>query len=189
MSLVFVIFTLAVLSLRGILNPKISEVRSAATYESYIMKITSTAFDDNGDLPKKYSCEGEGVNPPLSFSELPPGTKSLALVLEDPDAVSHSPFIHWVVFNISPNVKFIKEGEIPSNAQEGLNSAGESGYFAACPPAGSGLHHYIFRLFALDGMLEDMPEFTDKDMLIEAMHEHVIDQAVLTGLYQNSKDK
>ena len=153
------------------------------------MKLTSSAFEDNSNLPKKYSCEGEGINPPLEFSGIPAGTKSLALTLEDPDAVSHAPFIHWVFFNISPNLKFIKEGEIPSNAQEGFNSAGESGYFPACPPSGSGLHHYIFRLFALDEMLKDMPEFTDKEMLIEAMHGHVIDQTSLTGLYQNSKDK
>jgi phosphatidylethanolamine-binding protein (PEBP) family uncharacterized protein len=70
-----------------------------------------------------------------------------------------------------------------------MNGAGKSGYFAACPPVSSGVHHYEFRLYALDEFLGDMPDFTDKAMLLEAMHGHVLDQALLTGLYQNSKDK
>ncbi|MBI2443248.1 MAG: YbhB/YbcL family Raf kinase inhibitor-like protein [Candidatus Levybacteria bacterium] len=153
------------------------------------MKITSTAFENNGNLPKKYTCEGEGSNPPLAFLDVPRGTKSLALIIEDPDAVSKKPWIHWVLFNISPNVRFIKEGSEPSNSQEGVNDSGENAYGPACPPVGSGVHHYEFRLFALDEKLEDMPDFTDKDMLVEAMHGHVLEQANLIGLYQNSKDQ
>lgn len=152
------------------------------------MKITSSAFEDNATIPRKYTCEGEGINPPLEFSEIPSGTKALALVVEDPDAVSKKPWIHWVLFNISPNVSFIKEGSKPGNSQEGVNDGGENGYGAVCPPKGSGVHRYEFRLYALDEKLEEMPEFTDKEMLLEAMHDHVLEQSVLTGLYQNSSD-
>lgn len=153
------------------------------------MKITSSAFEDNSPIPQKYTCEGEGINPPLEFSEVPKTAKALALIVEDPDAVSKKPWIHWVLFNLSPNVQFIKEGSKPGNSQEGVSDSGENGFGALCPPKGSGTHHYIFRLYALDQKLEDMPEFTDKDMLLEAMHDHVIEQASLTGLYQNSSDK
>lgn len=153
------------------------------------MKLTSSAFEDNGTIPQKYTCEGEGINPPLEFTDIPKGARSLALIVEDPDAVSKKPWIHWVLFNISPNVLFIKEGSKPGNCQEGLNDNGENGYGAVCPPKGSGVHRYIFTLFALDEKLEDMPEFTDREMLLEAMHDHILEQSILTGLYQNSSDK
>lgn len=153
------------------------------------MKITSSSFEDNGTIPKKYTCEGEGKNPPLEFSDIPKIAKSLAIIVEDPDAVSKKPWIHWVLFNISPNVQFIKEGSKPGNCQEGVNDSGENGYGAACPPKGSGVHRYEFRLYALDEKLEEMPEFTDREMLIEVMHDHILEQSILTGLYQNSSDK
>lgn len=153
------------------------------------MKITSSAFEDNTNIPLKYSCEGDGINPPLEFFDVPPAAKALALIVEDLDAVSKKPWIHWVLFNISPNVSFIKEGSKPGNSQEGVGDSGENGYYAVCPPKGSGVHKYEFRLYAIDEKLEEMPEFTDKEMLLEAMHDHVIEQVLLTGLYQNSADK
>jgi Raf kinase inhibitor-like YbhB/YbcL family protein len=152
------------------------------------MILTSAAFADNDTIPQKYTCEGEGINPPLEFFDIPKAAKSLALIVEDPDAVSKKPWIHWVLFNISPNVQFIKEGTKPGNSQEGVADSGENGYGAVCPPQGTGVHRYEFRLYALDEKLDDMPEFTDKEMLLEAMHGHVIDQALLTGLYQNTVD-
>lgn len=147
------------------------------------MTITSSAFGNQETLPKKYTCEGEGINPPLAFSDIPPAAKSLAIIVEDPDAVSKKPWIHWVLFNISPNVQFISEGSKPGNSQEGVSDSGENGYAPACPPKGSGVHQYIFRLFALDEKLNDMPEFTDRDMLLEAMYGHILAQAELVGKY------
>jgi Raf kinase inhibitor-like YbhB/YbcL family protein len=144
------------------------------------MKITSSAFENNQSIPEKYTCDGENINPPLEFSEIPASAKSLVLIVEDPDAPSKI-WIHWVLYNMSPNISFINENSKPSNAEEGINDFGKSGYGGPCPP--SGTHRYIFRLYALDALLEDMPDFTDKEILTEAMHGHVIEQVELIGTY------
>lgn len=145
-----------------------------------IMTITSSAFTHNSPIPEKYTCDGEGINPPLAFSEIPDTAKSLVLFVDDPDAPGKT-FVHWVLYNISPNVKFIEEDGNPSTAVVGVNGAGENLYVGPCPP--SGTHRYFFKLFALDEKLEDLPDFADVDIVEEAMQDHIIAQAELIGLY------
>jgi len=146
------------------------------------LKITSTAFTDNGNIPSKYSCEGEEVSPPLTISGAPSGTKSLAIILHDPDAPRQGGFTHWVVWNIEPD-----ENTIPENfkgAEQGLNGANQSGYKGMCPP--SGTHHYHFMVYALDTKL-DIDKKTDKEGLEKNMKGHILAQGDLVGLYKKTK--
>lgn len=144
------------------------------------MKITSTAFEHNQPIPAKYTCKGEDINPELRFEDIPEKTKSLALIVEDPDAPTGM-WVHWVLYNMSPNVTFISENSKPGNASEGLTSFGKKGYSGPCPP--DGRHRYFFRLYALDEKLDIPPEMADKDMVEEAMKSHIIDQAELMGWF------
>lgn len=148
------------------------------------MKITSSAFENGQEIPSKYTCEGENINPPLEFHDVPENAKSLVLIVEDTDAPNKT-WVHWILYNMSPNITFINENSKPSNAQVGLNDFGNNDYGGPCPP--SGVHRYYFKLFAIEEMFEDMPEFTDKDMLVEAMNTHIIDSAELMGTYTKKK--
>lgn len=148
------------------------------------MHLTSVAFDNNEEIPVEYTCEGEGISPPLSIAEVPPETRSLALIVDDPDAPSGT-FTHWTVWNINPETEDIDEGEVPPGAKQGLNSAGGTGYVPPCPPIG--VHHYLFNLYALDAV-PDLPPTADKTELDEAMEGHIITQAQLTGLYGREEE-
>jgi Raf kinase inhibitor-like YbhB/YbcL family protein len=146
------------------------------------LKITSTGFADNGSIPSKYSCEGEEVSPPLLIADVPSGTKSLAIILHDPDASGEGGFTHWVVWNIDPG-----DNNIPENfkgAQQGLNGAGQPGYKGMCPP--SGTHHYHFMVYALDTKL-DIDQKTNKAGLEKSMQGHILAQGDLVGLYKKTK--
>lgn len=144
------------------------------------MNLTSTAFENNAYLPSLYTCDGEGISPPLTIGDVPPATKSLAIIMDDPDAPMGT-FAHWLLWNISPTTTNIEEKSVPSGAIEGTNTAGKRGYFGACPP--SGTHHYQFIVYALDTIF-DLPSSTEKFALELAMKDHVITQAQLTSLYQ-----
>lgn len=146
------------------------------------MKITSPAFENNKNLPSKYTCDGEGVNPPLSFSEIPTAAQSLALIVDDPDAPSGT-FVHWTVWNIDPKSTGIAENSIPAGAIQGITSYGESKYGFPCPP--SGTHRYFFKLYALDTKLY-LPS-VKADSLEKAMVGHTLDQAEIIGLYSRTK--
>ena len=143
------------------------------------MKLSSSAFDGNRAIPVKYTCQGSGINPPLMFNEIPKDAKSLALILEDPDAPGGT-FVHWVIYNIPPNEKGIGEGMILPNKEDGINSTGKTGFIAPCPP--SGTHHYNFKLYALDNLL-NIQDHPDRDMLLKSMDGHILDQTELVGLY------
>lgn len=153
------------------------------------MKISSPAFEPNAKLPNKYTCDGENINPPLLFSNAPQNAKSLVLILEDPDAPMGT-FVHWIVYNIDPQIKEIKENSLPEGAVEGINTADQTDYISPCPPASqklqrgepSGVHHYIFKLYALDTVL-NFANPLDKNKLLESMKNHILDQAELIGLY------
>lgn len=147
------------------------------------MKITSPVFEHEQRIPAKYSCDGENVNPPLVFEDIPETAKSLVLIVDDPDAPGKT-WVHWVLFNMSPNIAFINENSKPGNAAVGLNDFGKNEYGGPCPP--SGTHRYFFKLYALSKKLDDMPEFTDKEMLTEAMNTHVIDSSELIGTYSKA---
>lgn len=138
--------------------------------------IKSAAFEDNGFIPVKYTCDGEGINPPLTIGNLPVEAKSLALIIEDPDAPSGT-FDHWVIWNIPPKDR-IEENTTPG--VEGKNGQKENRFAAFCPP--SGTHHYHFKVFALDEML-NLHDNTDKKGLMMAMEGHVIASGELIGLY------
>jgi Raf kinase inhibitor-like YbhB/YbcL family protein len=148
---------------------------------NFFMKIISTAFEHNGNIPKKFTCEGEGVNPPLNFSEVPNNAASLALIMDDPDAPIGT-FDHWVVWNIPPKTTSILEARAPVGKQ-GKNGRGKIGYVPPCPP--SGIHRYFFKLIALDSLL-DSTKVSDKQSLIEAMSGHIIETVELVGLYQKT---
>jgi hypothetical protein len=146
------------------------------------MKITSTAFENNGNLPSKYTCDGEGINPPLSFSEVPEAAQSLVLISDDPDAPSGT-FVHWTIWNIDPKSTGIAENSIPAGTTQGINSYGKEGYGVPCPP--TGVHRYYFKLYALDTKLY-LPSVR-ADSLEKAMIGHTLDKAELIGLYTRNK--
>ena len=148
--------------------------------ENNHIRVRSVAFSHGGQIPPKYTCEGENVNPPLEASDLPENTRSLALIVEDPDA-PRGVYDHWVVWNIPPN-KAIGENSRPGTS--GKNSFGNNGYGGPCPPSGS--HRYFFKVYALDSDL-DIPAGSDKKTLQDAMKNHVLASGELMGHYQKRK--
>ena len=146
-----------------------------------IMKIASPVFQNNESIPAKFTCDGENINPPLEIKDVPENAKSLALIMDDPDAPAAGGFVHWVVFSIDPAIKEIRENSAPQNAIEGTNSAGRAGYTSPCPP--SGTHRYFFKLYALDATLALDSSATREDVK-KAIEGHILDQATLVGLYQ-----
>lgn len=146
------------------------------------MQIISTDFVNGGNIPRKYTCDGDDINPSLEFGGVPKEAKSLALVLDDPDAPSGT-FTHWVMWNIPPKTDKILPGTIPVGAVEGLNSTRNCCYIGPCPPTGT--HNYIFTLFALDTTLNDLnPKLSDKNSLFDSMTGHILASAELVGLYK-----
>jgi Raf kinase inhibitor-like YbhB/YbcL family protein len=143
------------------------------------MLITSPVFEQMQKIPKKYTCEGENVSPPLILDEIPANTKSIALIMDDPDAPS-GVFDHWIVWNIDPKVNKIPEGQ--SFPNQGITSYGEQKYAGPCPPPGKP-HRYFFKVYALDTMLKLQNGITKKQ-LMQAIHGHIIDEAELVGIYQ-----
>lgn len=144
------------------------------------MKIKSSAFQNNGLIPSKHTCDGEDVSPPLEFLEVPERCQSIALVIDDPDAPGGS-WIHWLVWNIDPSFPYIPEGSDLEGPIQGVNSFGKNGYGGPCPP--SGVHHYHFKAYALDQKL-DLDFMADRQALQKAMKGHILEEAELTGVYQ-----
>lgn len=146
------------------------------------LKITSSAFSNNGNIPMKYTCEGEQISPPLDITGIPAGTKSLALIVHDPDAPMKGGFTHWVVWNMDPSTTLIPEAF--KSGEQGLNGAQKTGYIAMCPPTGT--HHYHFIVYALNTKL-DISKQTGKSGLEKAMKGHILAQGELVGLYKKNK--
>ncbi len=147
------------------------------------MKITSSAFENREQIPGKYTCNGENINPPLKFSEVPGEAKSLVLIIDDPDAPGGT-WIHWIVYNISPNLREVGENSIPDDGEEGTTTFGKPGYGGPCPP--SGVHRYFFKLYALDKTLS-LEKNPDKETILRNMQGAIIAQAELIGLYTQQK--
>jgi len=148
------------------------------------MEITSQAFTSGSLIPSRHTCDGANVSPPLSFSGAPPGTKSLALISDDPDAPGGT-WVHWVVWNIPADAPGLKENvpardKLPDGIRQGTTDFRRIGYGGPCPP--SGTHRYSFKLYALDTTL-DLPASTVKQALETAMQGHVLAQAELMGKY------
>jgi Raf kinase inhibitor-like YbhB/YbcL family protein len=143
-------------------------------------EITSAAFEEGGTIPSRHTCEGENVSPPLSFAGVPQGTRSLALVVDDPDAPVGT-FTHWLAWGIDPGAGGVGEGQ--AAPREGLNGFGTVGYAGPCPPPGHGRHRYFFRLYALDAEL-DLGAGAGRDELEPALRGHVLETAEVVGGYE-----
>jgi Raf kinase inhibitor-like YbhB/YbcL family protein len=115
--------------------------------------LTSRAFPDGGTIPKRYSCDGDGVSPPLAWKGVPDGARELALLVEDPDAPGGT-FVHWVLFKIPADANGLAEGDVPAGARQGENSAGKAAYAGPCPPKGDAPHRYVFTLYGLKSGLD-----------------------------------
>jgi Raf kinase inhibitor-like YbhB/YbcL family protein len=155
--------------------------------QAMTLKLTSSAFAHDGKIPRKHTCEGADVSPPLAWSGVPPDAKSLALIVDDPDAPDPAApkmtWVHWVLYNIPPATAGIPEAAktAPPGARDGVNDFGRTGYGGPCPPVGR--HRYFHKLYALDTVFPDLGRPT-KAKLEAAMKGHVIAEARLVGTYK-----
>ena len=153
--------------------------------EEKVLSLSSPAFEEGGEIPGKYSCDGQKVSPPLRWNGTPAGTGSFALIMDDPDAPGKV-FTHWVLFNLPPDVLELaedipKKSELESGALQGKNGMGSTGYFGPCPPGGT--HHYRFTIYALDKPL-DLAAGVSKERVLKAMEGHILAEAQLIGTYR-----
>ena len=150
------------------------------------MTLTTTAFKNNSPIPQRYTCQGEDLSPALGWSGAPSGTKSYALLCEDPDA-PHGTYFHWVIYNIPPTERGLAENiakrdTLPNGTRQGVNSAKQMGYMGPCPPPG-GPHRYYFKLYALDAQI-NIPGEATRDQLLSAMQGHILAEGEVMGTYQ-----
>jgi Raf kinase inhibitor-like YbhB/YbcL family protein len=151
--------------------------------------LTSSAFAEGDEIPTRYTCEGQDVSPPLAWSDPPSGTRSLALIVDDPDApdpkAPKMTWVHWVLCNLPPTARrlpeAVKPNALPAATHEGLNDWKRTGYGGPCPPIGR--HRYFHKLYALDTVLPDLGRPT-KTQLEKSMQGHVLAQAELVGTYE-----
>lgn len=157
------------------------------------LTLTSESFVQNGMIPIRHTCDGQDLSPELSWTGLPAGTKSLALIIDDPDAPDPAnpkmTWVHWVLYNIPADINSLAEGassveSLPSGTLEGINDWQRTGYGGPCPPIG--VHRYFHKLYAVDTVLPDLKHPT-KETLEEAMRDHVIEHSELIGLYRRSQ--
>ena len=153
------------------------------------LKIESPAFGMNESIPRQYTVDGRNTSPPLRWSDLPAGTKELALIVDDPDAPVGT-WVHWLLYRVPTDSNELPENILPSlrvdkpgGALQGKNSWGNVGYGGPAPPRGHGMHHYHFRLYALDLKLNLDPG-ASKEALLEAMSGHILAEGELVGTYQ-----
>jgi Raf kinase inhibitor-like YbhB/YbcL family protein len=158
------------------------------------LTLTSAAFEPQGEIPARFTCEGEDLSPPLAWSGLPEGARSLALIVDDPDAPDPAApkmtWVHWVLYNLPPSAAGLAEAvasrDLPAGTSEGINDWKRTGYGGPCPPIGR--HRYFFKLYALDTELPDLGR-PNKAQLEKAMAGHVLAQAELVGTYQKQGKK
>ncbi len=178
-----------------LIKPLRSGDSSLASHQLYVagwhnVVVSSPAFADGARIPEPHA-GADGRSPPLQLSSLPPGTREVAVLCEDPDAPMPRPFVHWVVLGIAPELGELEEGLPPSSAplasgvQQGRNTMRRYGWFGPTPPPGHGVHHYHFQVFALDRRL-DVRAPVDRARLVEAMRGHVIGFGELVGTYEVS---
>jgi Raf kinase inhibitor-like YbhB/YbcL family protein len=148
------------------------------------LRVASASFKDGDNLPRKLTCDGPNVSPDLQLPSPPAGTRSFAIVMDDPDAPE--PFTHWLAYDIPPDTRDVAEGSSTpgkrfAQAAEGANSFGDIGYGGPCPPSGTP-HHYVFHVYALD-VNPALPAARTREQLTAAMHGHVLAEGSITGLY------
>lgn len=153
--------------------------------EIMTINLTSTAFQHQQSIPSKFTCDGENISPPLSWTAGPAETQSYALICDDPDAPGGT-WVHWVIFNIPAEINEIPEktsceDTLENGSMQGINDFGQPGYKGPCPPGGT--HHYSFRIYALDTVL-DLPGGISKQKLTEAMNGHILGMGELIGTYK-----
>lgn len=143
------------------------------------MKLMSEDFKENDSIPSRFTCDGEDISPQLHWEDTPERTKSFALSMTDPDAPGGT-FVHWLVYNITKDVRMIEEGAVPAGAEQAKNDFGKQNYGGPCPP--SGTHRYYFRLYAVD--IESLKEKIDRASFFEIVKKHAVTSAVLMGRYK-----
>jgi len=158
------------------------------------LALRSESFTNGGEIPAKFTCQGDDTSPQLSWSDAPPGTKSFALIVDDPDApdpqAPRMTWVHWVLYNIPQSANALaqgagnKPGALPQGTSDGLNDWKKTGYGGPCPPIGR--HRYFFKLYALDAALGDLSRPT-KAALERAMTGHIVGKAELIGTYEKRK--
>ena len=146
------------------------------------MELKSNSFEDGKAIPDKYSSYGSNISPELSWTAPPVGTKSLVLLVEDPDAPRPLPFVHWLIYNISPTTYSIEEGRTPEEALVGKNDSGTAEYFGPKPP--NGTHHYHFKIFAVDEPL-NLASGASKEDVMKAINYHTLGHGEIIGLYSH----
>jgi Raf kinase inhibitor-like YbhB/YbcL family protein len=149
------------------------------------LRVTSTAFTDGGMIPQRYTCDGDDTSPPLSLDGVPDGTRSIALIADDPDA-PRGIFVHWVVYDLPPDLHELPDGIRPNEVldgggRQGVTDFGTVGYGGPCPP--SGTHRYFFKVYALDAEL-NLPPGRSKANLLKAMEGHILAQGQIMGRYK-----
>jgi Raf kinase inhibitor-like YbhB/YbcL family protein len=154
------------------------------------MIVTSTAFEDGQPIPGKYTADGRDISPPITWAKAPDGTKELALICDDPDAPRALPWVHWVIYSIPADTDRLPEAieptdapDDPAGSMQGLNSSGTMGYRGPAPPKGHGVHHYHFKVYALDAALGLQPGMT-KEELQAAMSGRILAEGELVGTYE-----
>ena len=182
-KIIFLIIMSAIMSTKTV-NSNISN------YSSKKLDINSPSFLNDEFMPVKYGCSGENVSPELSWMGAPDGTKSFALLVEDPDAPKEI-WVHWLLFNIDNDIFKLEEDfniedykDKSKDIKQGKNSFGHNNYGGPCPPTGQ-THRYIFRIYALDTML-NLNEGSTKEEFLDAIKNHILDQAELVGLYKKN---
>ncbi len=153
-----------------------------------VLTLTSTSFSQNGEIPTRHTCDGQDISPELSWAKVPDGTKSLVLIVDDPDAPDPAApkmtWVHWMLYNIPPDTNELPEGigskDLPPGTLQGLNDWQRTGYGGPCPPVGS--HRYFHKLYALDTLLPNLKHPT-KVILEKAMEGHIIAHSELVGRY------
>jgi hypothetical protein len=152
--------------------------------------ITSTAFAEGQEIPDQYTCDGTDISPPLSWTNLPEGTQSLVLIMDDPDApdpeAPKMTWVHWLLYNLPADSsglpEAVSDNQLPTRTLQGSNNWGRTGYGGPCPPIGR--HRYFFKLFALNSTLPDLRN-PDKESLLQSMQGYVLDETGLMGTYQH----
>lgn len=183
------LYLLPALSLTLLIFPPGQPPIVAAEERTMTMTLTSPAFRQNGEIPAQYTCQGADVSPPLEWSGVPANTKSLALIVDDPDAPDPAApkltWVHWVLYNIPPTATRLPDGAaaqaLPGGTREGINDFKRAAYGGPCPPVGR--HRYFHKLYALDTVLPDL-KGPSKAALEKAMQGHVLTHAELIGTYQ-----
>ncbi|MFA5039195.1 MAG: YbhB/YbcL family Raf kinase inhibitor-like protein [Candidatus Omnitrophota bacterium] len=154
--------------------------------QAMALEFRSSSFSHESSIPSNFTCEGSDISPQLSWGGAPEGTKSFALIADDPDAPAKT-WTHWVIYNIPQDSTglpqdFPHDPALPDGIRQGINDSGETGYGGPCPPPGKP-HRYYFRLYALDSLLE-LEKNATKDQLLRAMKGHILEEAVLMGTYK-----